>query len=375
METQKNRQRKVHELLWTQKQISDIIDSHNRILRNGISDLVNEVGDLKDELTAMRKERIVLLETVEIMNGEIRHLRTRVPKQPSQEEAVIHFTKEESPNEDKLHENDTFDDIEGSRGPTEANELISSSDQETISVQNEEKHIPNTAENTSEEFVCLECNLALSSNENLAVHMKDVHYSLKSWEGYNGNSNQVEGLSGDENVESNHQSRILSHVRGVHENMNNYKNTESDNTSLDKSNLKGQIVAVHNKVEKYACEQCHYVSAKKSNLDSHIKATHDKMKKRDCGECGKSFTRQDCLRRHIDEVHDKMRKYACEHCHYTTVRKEHLVTHIRWKHEKTRTYACEQCDYATAERGTLKRHTMTVHNNMKRNRKSSKIMK
>ena len=124
METKKNSQRKVHELLWTHKQISEIIDSHNRILGNGISNLVNEISDLKDELTAMRKERIILLETVETMNGEIRHLRTRIPKQPSEEAAIIHLTKEESPNEDMLHENDTFDDIEGSRGPTETNELI-----------------------------------------------------------------------------------------------------------------------------------------------------------------------------------------------------------------------------------------------------------
>ena len=98
-----------------------------------------------------------------------------------------------------------------------------------------------------------------------------------------------------------HQSHILSHVGGVHENMNNYVTAKSDNTSSDERNFKKHIGDVDKKVKNYACEQCHYVSAKKSKLNSHIKAVHD------CEECGKSFSRG-CLKRHIDEVHDKMKK-------------------------------------------------------------------
>jgi len=46
------------------KHISGIISSHNKTLKMGINNLVKEVSDLKDELSVIRKEKNVLLETV-----------------------------------------------------------------------------------------------------------------------------------------------------------------------------------------------------------------------------------------------------------------------------------------------------------------------
>ena len=55
------------------KKISDIIHSHDGAIKEGISNLVKKVSDLQDELSIMRNERKVLQETVENLNGEIRH--------------------------------------------------------------------------------------------------------------------------------------------------------------------------------------------------------------------------------------------------------------------------------------------------------------
>ena len=71
------------------KEISDIINSHNISLINGINNLVKEVSNLQDELSVIRKERNVLLETVKNLNGEIRNLSANMPQtKPSPEKEV-----------------------------------------------------------------------------------------------------------------------------------------------------------------------------------------------------------------------------------------------------------------------------------------------
>merc|ERR1712117_798263 len=67
------------------KQISDIINSHNHAIKEGISNLVKKVSDLQDELSIMRNERNILLETVENLNGEIRHLNAKMSITPSED--------------------------------------------------------------------------------------------------------------------------------------------------------------------------------------------------------------------------------------------------------------------------------------------------
>ena len=52
-------------------QFSNIINSHSSNINDGIQDLYEEVCGLKIELSDMRKERKVLLETVDNLNGEI----------------------------------------------------------------------------------------------------------------------------------------------------------------------------------------------------------------------------------------------------------------------------------------------------------------
>ena len=60
------------------RQFSDIINSHGGSISDGINDLFAEVSNLQDELSVVRKERNVLLETVDNLNGEIRQLNSKL---------------------------------------------------------------------------------------------------------------------------------------------------------------------------------------------------------------------------------------------------------------------------------------------------------
>ena len=60
------------------RQFSDIICSNRGIISEGINDLVKEVNELEGKLIVISKERKVLLETVDNLNGEIKKLNTKV---------------------------------------------------------------------------------------------------------------------------------------------------------------------------------------------------------------------------------------------------------------------------------------------------------
>merc|ERR1712154_118118 len=97
------------------KEISCIINSYNSHVKMGINNLVKEVSNLQDELTVIRKEKNVLLETVENLNGEIRHLSAKMPsKKPSQDKQLNNMQdikQEECSNTDISEDIDTCEAV------------------------------------------------------------------------------------------------------------------------------------------------------------------------------------------------------------------------------------------------------------------------
>ena len=60
------------------KQISNIINSHSSNINSGIESLVEENGGLRAELSVLRKERTVLLDTVDNLNGEMKRANVKL---------------------------------------------------------------------------------------------------------------------------------------------------------------------------------------------------------------------------------------------------------------------------------------------------------
>ena len=77
------------------QQISDIINYHNNAIKEGINNLVKKVSYLEEELSFIRKERNVLLETVENLNSEIRHLSAKIPTTPHEDIVNHDITEDE----------------------------------------------------------------------------------------------------------------------------------------------------------------------------------------------------------------------------------------------------------------------------------------
>merc|ERR1712018_586630 len=71
------------------KEFSNIITFHSSSISKGINDLVEEVSDLKAELSIITKERNDLLETVHNLSSDIRKRSVELPN-PQPEPKEIH---------------------------------------------------------------------------------------------------------------------------------------------------------------------------------------------------------------------------------------------------------------------------------------------
>ena len=60
------------------RQLSNIINCHSSNISDGIKDLAEEVCSLQSEVSLIRKEKSVLLETVDNLNGEIKQLNCKI---------------------------------------------------------------------------------------------------------------------------------------------------------------------------------------------------------------------------------------------------------------------------------------------------------
>ena len=108
---QKDFQRQVGEVVeklasWREdshKQMSSIISSHCKTFDISFNDLVEEFGELQSQVSDLKKERTVLLDTINNLNGEIRQLGARLmlseveAQEPEHSESDLPDVKDELP--------------------------------------------------------------------------------------------------------------------------------------------------------------------------------------------------------------------------------------------------------------------------------------
>ena len=304
------------------KQISDIIKYHDSAIKEGINNLVKKVSDLQDELSIIRKERNVLLETVENLNGEIRHLNDKIAITAPEDIINQEITEDETIVGKKA--NTTVHDIDNSNISNEADEEEMECSVKETNSNPDVDEISKSIEDSLVDFACSKCNFAFSSNENMIIHLKNVHPKLDI-------DKAIQG--GDEKVK---QLRELS----------------NDGTLGSK---------MLDKMRKYACKKCEYASSHKNHYMMHIKAVHEKIRHNACGECSFATSLKSDLKKHIRAVHDKIRDYVCEYCDFATSYKGTLNRHIKEVHDKIRNNVCDECGFATSDKRSLIRHIRRKH--------------
>ena len=397
------------------RQFSDIIDSHSSSIGKGINDLVEEVRDLRAELSVTRKEKNILLETVDNLNGEIRQLNEKLPNIDSTsepEEKLNQSIREENESEVDIsvdigkalestcNDADDVEAISDERVDTEElieDRVMEKKDSNTSfynSPQGNGKSCPNKEGNYktihSEDVICPECNFEFSTNENLRIHLKNVHSQLEqrkvTRQDLSKEKNTQAGRETDLNLdarlsvdpklqnESSIEGEEKTHKTTLVEKMKQHKHSMHDMIKNFKCDLcpyetaRGTSLRYHNysihKIgdAKFKCELCPYTSVARGVLKKHIKRVHAGIKIHVCEDCGFATSTKTQLNSHRDSVH-KMgdKKYSCELCPFKSNEKTNLRTHIKGVHDKIRDHVCEDCGFATVTKGHLNRHRDSVH--------------
>ena len=366
-------------------QFSTIIDKSNRSVTKGVDDLVKEVTNLQDELSVIKKEKNILIETVNCLNGEIRRqneitakknqsnqidcLEVKTPDEVGRDTdklESVHDTGKELETNGDLVDEEVAEKIVNHNYKSHKNyhnNLNDSSNNESGCIKEEMMNVTGGSV-VSEESACPECNFVFSNKENLRIHVQNVHPKLE----------QTEVLErGDSNTDPSHISKsnatdVFSRdMRLIQNKMRKNICEECDVVFSSNQNLKRHKAAVHDMVRKFKCKMCQFKTNDKRHFENHQANIHkidigrNKLK---CSNCSYETFCNGTLNRHKAAVHNIGKKYECEQCLYKTATKRSLNFHQANKHnidigrEKLK---CDKCTYKTLFGNDMKRHITIKH--------------
>ena len=341
----------------TYRQFSNILSCHSNI-SEGIRDLTEEVWGLQLELTVVRKEKSVLLETVDNLNGDIRQLNAKLLLlTPPEEELDI--VKEEQPHEATLpatednqaisesiceydqHKYSDYETVMDQDLLQQTEYLLHKNDSFKRTPHGEEKawnadkveNIPSTEQRVGGNIICPECKIEFSSNSNLIIHMKNVHKMTRT--------------------RSSTHDEISSHVCD-----------ECGYASATNCDMKRHKVLVHKVGEaKFKCEMCSFASQEKNRFDGQMASVHKigrAMFK--CNICPYSSPNKCSFENHMVKTHKiGEAKFKCELCPFASSFKGKLNEHVKGVHEKIKKFLCEKCSFRTYRKSNLKEHKKRKH--------------
>ena len=358
------------------RQMSNILSSHSRSIKHGFNGLAEEFNDLLAQVSVLREERNVLLETVDNLNNEIRQMSAKLNLAERQIqgkdncEVDIPVIKEECVEshriqvETNVEENcmDYSEDMHNTRKPSEDQIALNAT---TVRELDEEGNSDHFQTNTSagqdqdvgldleqrvsketkikltlhpKKVICEVCKFVFSTSENLDIHLKNVHSKLEKSKPSKEDEESPVILSS--NADEALEDAKMSHTR----------------VSLDK---------IGNNAKIHACDECGYASSRTNSLKRHWDAVHNMGdKKFKCDICLYSSATVYDFKNHLISAHNiGEKKFKCDKCPYSSVTKDNLNMHRGIPHGKgANKFQCEECGYAASHKDNLKTHRITVHN-------------
>ena len=295
------------------RQMSNILSSQSININKRFKDLVEEFSVMEVQISELRKERNVLLETIHDLNYEIKMMRARLP-------------------------------LTGTEEPS----IKDGSLMDVIYIKEECLESPriNTTTDNEEENIDYQDSLYDKS----PLHNSTSPVDYQAFDAFVDDSNLSPGKGvSKQDKEETQQNPIMKSSRR--------------NMSKCMSSLSLHKKDVHNTNKIHVCEECGYASTKKYKVKEHWDSVHNKGEKKfKCEECPYLSARKSILRRHWDALHNKGKKrFKCEKCSYSSAEQAKLKQHMSSVHNMGLKFECDECGYASSRKDNIELHRKNVH--------------
>ena len=328
------------------RQFSNIIDSHTSSINKGINDLSEEVCDLRTKLSVITQERNNLLQNVKKLSGENKKLKDvihivqplpnpEVESQNNQEGlSASHENVDQELDQEHLDNSENADSTEGNLNDSTFIEIKHEGVDEEVT---DERDIDCHQEWSMMslplgDHICSKCNEVFSTRRSLRIHITNVHSKLD-----------------------------LSEVmRGQTKEQRDQGNRSKSEALVIKENKTSRLQVKSGAHDKQKCELC---SSQVVNLKRHIKAVHDNIRDHICKDCGHAFSDKGNFTKHLSKheksVHKirdkkiKRKQQKCDHCSSEVV---DLKRHIKSVHDNIRDHICNRCGHAFSDKGNFAKH-------------------
>ena len=227
--------------------ISTIINSHSNSISTRIGSLVEEVCGLKDEVLDLKKERTVLLETIDLLKSEIRQLSDNLQTSCDPRKGRDYKTFEAEISEEEISK-------------------ALRQHQESPSIHREQHNPP--------ELVVINLNRSANPKED--------------------EDNSTSDIDDKSNEENDFQISKSMPIQDI----NMGPKSHNKSTKLDKGG-------------KRKCKLCPYESPDAGNFKRHMTGVHHKIRNYECSQCGHGASQKSTLNLHIRGVHEKIRNHMC----------------------------------------------------------------
>ena len=393
------------------KQFSNIIDSHTNIINKDINDLAEEVGDLKTRLAVITQERNNLLKYVKKLRGENRNLKAAihiVQPLPDLEENQNRSSQGDDCVEVTNHNNkeqrvDSHGNCHDPRDP----------EQELYDVESAFPIVVNENPlNDQYELNNLPKNIKKLSRDNR--NLKPAKKILQPFPDHEENqkrdsqrSDCPEVASPDDKVQWVGSPRNCQDSGVPEQELIDVESVDSTVLQENEATLNDQYELDDSALYEYNDVQ--EIEIKHEALDGEVtgKGDTDQHQKWNvnvlslpsedhiCPECGSVFSTGGYLRIHIKTFHQNLEpgedcsrrevfkittsrgvksqnkikqgeKMECDRCHFKTFRKDNLRVHRKFVHKLgEKSFRCRQCPYAAPAKWHLKLHLEGVHDKIR----------
>ena len=303
------------------RQFSDIMDSHQGSISKRVNGLVEEMCELKSELTIAKEEKIILLETADNLNREMRKMNEKsLNSNNSPRSSQIIGEGDGSHDVISVEIKSIIDDelrpLTNERAQAD-NLVLNHKDSSSIllntlhsndKLDNNKKAEDNTLK--SDEIVCKECNHEFSTNEYLFIHIKSIHSEFdEKYEAAEDDKTEIKGNQSEHAI-------ALEASTAVEHNLQN-----DCSKSLD-------------------CEPTSLLTGRASVETSSFRKEEKQKAKVICPTCGKLYHQNYVEEHKIFSGNKEREQFECPQCKRSFLAKSYMEGHINSCIGKTKSRIC-----------------------------------